>query len=289
MTGRTPAHKLSGNGRRLRGGKALTPDRGGWGRFRNHLLAATGTALLAAAALASLLQPSPGHADPGIDCYEEQLLDIVNQYRLQNGRQPLALSASLSAASDWMSGDMGSRAYLGHTDSLGRDPGTRARDYGYTGGVGENIAAGVSLGEAQAVFDAWRSSAGHKANLLGATYQVIGIGRANVPGSPYGLYWTADFGESPNAAAAATSVMTCGGAVSSVMGDANCDASVGPADALEVLRKVAGIAGKTGCSGNADVDCDGRVTSKDALDILAYVARLQRPAAQGCASIGSTI
>lgn len=189
-----------------------------------------------------------------------------------------------------MSGDMGARAYLGHIDSLGRDPGARARAYGYTGGVGENIAAGVSLGEAQAVFDAWSSSAGHNANMLGATYQVIGLGRVSVPGSPYGLYWTANFGESANAAGSAAPDVACGTAsITTVFGDVDCDARVGSADALGVLRSVARLAANTGCNGIADVDCDGRVTSKDALDILAYVARMQRPTAKGCSAIGSTV
>jgi hypothetical protein len=191
-----------------------------------------------------------------------------------------------------MSGDMGARAYLGHTDSLGRDPGTRARDYGYTGGVGENIAAGVSLGEAQAVFDAWRSSAGHNANLLGTTYQVIGIGRVSVPGSPYGLYWTADFGESANNIGTAAT-RTCGSAPApvaqtAVVGDADCDSSVGSTDALAVLRMVTSLPVQPSCPGAADVDCDGKVASADALAILVYIAGIQRPQKSGCPAIGSS-
>lgn len=192
-----------------------------------------------------------------------------------------------------MGGDLGSNGYFSHIDSLGRDPGQRARDYGYTGGVGENIAAGGALSSAQAVFDLWKSSAGHNANMLGSTYAVIGIGRVNVPGSPYDLYWTIDFGEAPNAIGEAAPVTTCGSAPAptsqtSVVGDVDCDSRVGATDALGVLRLVGGLGGRPVCNGAADVDCDGQVTAVDALGILAYVAGTPHRQKRSCPSIGSS-
>ena len=78
---------------------------------------------------------------------------------------------------------------MSHTDSLGRSPTERGRDCGYNGGVGENIAWGFS--SAESVFNAWMGSAGHRGNLLNASYAVIGVGRS-------GTAWTTDFGLVPD-------------------------------------------------------------------------------------------
>jgi hypothetical protein len=58
--------------------------------------------------------------------------------------------------------------------------------------MAENIAAGNST--AQATFEQWRNSSGHNANMLHSNMRTIGIGRAFVAGSPYGWYWTTEFG-----------------------------------------------------------------------------------------------
>ena len=158
----------------------------------------------------ALLQPTTGRAEPAVDCFEQEFLGLLNQYRAENGRQPLALNTQMTAAADWMSIDMGVNKYFSHYDSLGRSPGQRAAAFGYTGGVGENIAAGVPLGSAQKVFDAWKGSPGHNANMLGSSYRVIGIGRVSVPNSPYGVYWTTDFGQTANAPGNPPPVTTCG-------------------------------------------------------------------------------
>jgi hypothetical protein len=64
--------------------------------------------------------------------------------------------------------------------------------YGYNTSKGENIAAGYST--AEAVFTGWKNSPGHDANMLNTNFTVIGIGLEYVQGSPYGNYWTTDFG-----------------------------------------------------------------------------------------------
>jgi uncharacterized protein YkwD len=127
------------------------------------------------------------------DSEERAFLTLINNYRAQNGLAPLALSYSLTRASAWKSNDMGANRYFAH-DDLSRTWVDRIRDcgYGYNTWLGENIAAGFST--AQSVFDAWRNSPGHNANMLSANYTAIGIGRVYVAGSPYGWYWTTDFG-----------------------------------------------------------------------------------------------
>jgi uncharacterized protein YkwD len=38
------------------------------------------------------------------------------------------------------------------------------------------------------------ASAGHCTNVMSGSYGSIGVGYAHVAGSPYGHYWTQDFG-----------------------------------------------------------------------------------------------
>ena len=67
-----------------------------------------------------------------------------------------------------------------------------ASGYNYNTYKGENIAAGYST--AAAVFQGWKNSPGHNANMLGANFKVVGVSLVYVAGSPYGYYWTTDFG-----------------------------------------------------------------------------------------------
>jgi uncharacterized protein YkwD len=131
--------------------------------------------------------------DATLDADEQQFLTLINNHRAQNGLGPLKISYTLTRASAWKSQDMAANAYFAHDDP-GRTWIQRVRDcgYGFNAYIGENIAAGY--GDAQAVFDGWKNSPGHNANMLGANYTTIGIGKAVLPGSPYGTYWTTDFG-----------------------------------------------------------------------------------------------
>ncbi|HZP56342.1 MAG TPA: CAP domain-containing protein [Dehalococcoidia bacterium] len=131
--------------------------------------------------------------DPSLDSEERAFLTLINNYRVQNGLAPLTLSYGLSRASAWKSKDMAANRYFAH-DDLTRTWVDRIRDcgYGYNTWLGENIAAGYTT--AQQAFDAWRNSPGHNANMLGANYTTIGIGRYYDASSPYGWYWTTDFG-----------------------------------------------------------------------------------------------
>ena len=128
-----------------------------------------------------------------VDTEELAFLALVNQHRAQNGLPALGLSYTLSRAAAWKSRDLGVNRYFAH-DDLSRTWVQRIRDCGYRYNtyIGENIAAGVS--SAQAAFDLWKNSPGHNANMLGANYTTIGIGREYVAGSPYQWYWTTEFG-----------------------------------------------------------------------------------------------
>ena len=90
---------------------------------------------------------------------------------------------------------MAAYGYMAHADPappVARSAAERLQACGYAAGWGENIAAGQTT--ATAVFNAWKASSGHNANMLNPNFKVIGIGMAQVAGSPYGTYWTTGFG-----------------------------------------------------------------------------------------------
>jgi uncharacterized protein YkwD len=150
--------------------------------------------------------PSPPPTSSGASTPDSEawaFLTLINNYRVQNGVGTLQVSAALQNSSQWMSSDMASKNYVSHTDSLGRDPGTRMAAFGYTFSPwGENIAAGFS--DAQDTFSQWVNACdpdssgactfAHRTNMLYSGFQVIGIGRASNSNSSYGWYWTTDFG-----------------------------------------------------------------------------------------------
>lgn len=78
-----------------------------------------------------------------------------------------------------------------HVDSNGRGVGARLTWCGVTySNYAENIYAGRA--DAQSVFNAWRNSSGHNANMLRDGVTAAGIARAYQSGSTYGWYWTLD-------------------------------------------------------------------------------------------------
>ena len=144
-------------------------------------------------------QPEPESPTPMI----EQVLAATNARRAQgaqcpNGQgfgpaAPLRLSQTLMVAAQRHTEDMAHKGYLEHVDPNGTGPLERARAAGYTGGyLGENIAGGQT--SAEQVVDGWMNSPHHCPTIMSPEYNVIGIGYADVPGSPLGTYWTQLFG-----------------------------------------------------------------------------------------------
>ena len=125
---------------------------------------------------------------------EAEVLRLVNAQRSAHGCGALASNAVLLAVARAHSADMATKGYFDHTSPDGRSPFDRMRAAGYRGNLmGENIAAGQRT--AAAVMTAWMNSPGHRANILNCGYKVIGIGVATRSSSPYGIYWTQDFGD----------------------------------------------------------------------------------------------
>lgn len=302
------------------------------GRIEATLRRSVAVAALAALAaalgmLGAIWTPPAGSATAALDAEEQAFLQMINDYRAQNGVGPLALNGQLTDAADWMSHDMASKGYWpdssycaqfgisSHCDSLGRTYIERILSFGNDlfAALGENIAGGV-FPTAQSAFTAWKGSPGHNANMLSSRYNVIGIGRAYGSG---GWFWTTDFGwlaasatptpspsvspplatptpiptPSPTYTASPSPTATPSPSPTPspapVHGDANCDRLVGSVDALAVLRWAAGLAAEAACLDQADANCDGALHAVDALLILRFVAGLPNALPEGCPQVGS--
>lgn len=126
-------------------------------------------------------QPDPGPAD--------EVRALVDDERAQAGCGSLEPQSQLDAAAQGHAEDMAANDYFDHTSLDGRSPTDRARDQGYQGGVGENIAYGYRT--AEEVMTGWMNSEGHRANILNCDYRYLGIGIADRNGT---LYWVQNFG-----------------------------------------------------------------------------------------------
>ncbi|WP_433175501.1 CAP domain-containing protein [Actinoallomurus sp. CA-150999] len=125
--------------------------------------------------------------------YAAQVLSITNSERAQHGCGPLTINAKLARAAQGHSADMVARRFFDHTNPDGKGPGERLAAVGYASSAwGENIAAGQQT--PAAVMDSWMHSPGHRANILNCGFHAIGIGVAFGSSTPYGTYWTQDFG-----------------------------------------------------------------------------------------------
>lgn len=157
-------------------------------------------ALLVVTSLVLLTLVSPALAvDYGSD--EVEFVQLLNDYRVANGLEPLLVSDMLSEASERHSSDMAKYGFVSHYTRSGSDwfplgssPWDRMAASGYTFNTakGENIAAGQTT--ATEVFQAWKESPDHNANMLCADFTVVGVALISMHGSDYGTYWTTDFG-----------------------------------------------------------------------------------------------
>lgn len=130
-----------------------------------------------------------------IDAEEAAFLQLINQYRSSNGLGELSISGTLTDAAEYHSVEMATYGYFSHTAPDGTTVEQNLRNWGYPDPTfGENIVASVET--AAAAFDTWKNSAPHNENMLRGEFGAIGIARHYDADSPYGWYWTTDFGGS---------------------------------------------------------------------------------------------
>ncbi len=111
-------------------------------------------------------------------------MELVNQYRRQNGRGPLGAAISLTQASDFLARDMSAWSYTGKIDRQGRGPTERAHDYGFLSGtapIDEDALVLEGAATAQEVFNTWRTTTASNNLLLTPYWKIAGVARGLNP------------------------------------------------------------------------------------------------------------
>lgn len=125
--------------------------------------------------------------DPSVLSFENEVIRLVNEIRVQNGLKPLTANWELSRVARYKSQDMVDNRYFSHTSPTYGTPFQMIKAFGLSfRTAGENIAYGQRT--PQAVVNAWMNSSGHRANILNASYTQIGVGYV-----ASGHYWTQMF------------------------------------------------------------------------------------------------
>ena len=139
----------------------------------------------------NLIYPGQALAIPEQDIatqsFEQEVIRLVNEIRVQNGLKSLAYDWELGRVARYKSLDMKEKGYFSHTSPTYGSPFQMMKSFGISyRSAGENIAKGQTT--PQAVVNAWMNSAGHRANILNASYTHIGVGYV-----AEGKYWTQMF------------------------------------------------------------------------------------------------
>lgn len=157
---------------------------------------------------------------------ERSLLCLVNVYRASNGLAPLTEDASLVRAARGHSEYMEATNQFEHTGIGDGTPTSRAQDAGFRCDyecVGENIAYSNFPGYSPTeMFELWRNSPGHNANMLDGAYLTAGMGFAL--GGNFGLTGTQNFAVVSNGAT---------GTASDLLTSSACRSAGGSLDAAE--------------------------------------------------------
>jgi uncharacterized protein YkwD len=141
---------------------------------------------------------------------EIALVDLINAYRVENGRVPLTLLVPLGAAARHHAESMAGFNYFDFSlVPEGISFAENIATYGYTGTyVGANIAAGPGSFNAEVVFGQWQSSPSQNENLLNPSFASIGIGSSLNSESEFVNYWAASPTRTPTLPASATPTAT---------------------------------------------------------------------------------
>jgi uncharacterized protein YkwD len=127
--------------------------------------------LVAFLAVFALLGPAAGAQARTLSTPEASLLQTMNSVRASHGLSPLRLDIHLLHAARGHSDDMMRRQYFAHGSVAGRVLAQGARGPVF----GEDLAWGTGV-TAQWVVDRWLASPSHRAVLLRAGFQRVGIG-----------------------------------------------------------------------------------------------------------------
>ena len=125
--------------------------------------------------------------DASVSSYEQKVIDLVNEIRVQNGLRKFTANWELSRVARYKSQDMKDKKYFSHTSPTYGSPFDMMKSFGISyKTAGENIAYGYSTPEA--VVKGWMNSEGHRKNILNPSFTQIGVGYV-----ASGNYWTQMF------------------------------------------------------------------------------------------------
>ncbi|MEO7663616.1 MAG: CAP domain-containing protein [Candidatus Limnocylindrales bacterium] len=137
---------------------------------------------------------------------ETELVTLTNQARAAAGLRSLKVDAALTDMARWRSKDMAVRNYFSHTIP---PDGKKVFDYlkadGYCYNVaGENIGTNTFPDDiaTETIQQGFMGSSGHRANIMGTGWDVIGIGAFEAANGAH--YWTVLFADRCGTTATAT-------------------------------------------------------------------------------------
>ncbi|MCJ7792908.1 MAG: CAP domain-containing protein, partial [Candidatus Marinimicrobia bacterium] len=108
----------------------------------------------------------------------EQVIEMTNQKRAENGLAPLTINGKLNEAAQRKAGDMFAFNYWAHNSPSGRNPWSFFHEVNYQYlYAGENLARDFM--NSDSVVEAWLASPTHRDNLLNSRYQEIGLAVVN--------------------------------------------------------------------------------------------------------------
>ncbi|MFS0787304.1 CAP domain-containing protein [Shouchella sp. 1P09AA] len=122
-------------------------------------------------------------ADSGdVSAEEQQMVDLVNSERAQNGLEPLEIDEELTEVARVKAQDMIDNNYFAHESPTYGSPFQMMDHFGITyQTAGENLAGNQTVDSAHTSL---MNSQGHRENILSSNYSEVGIGI--VDGGPYG-------------------------------------------------------------------------------------------------------
>lgn len=157
---------------------------------------------------------------------------LINDFREENGLEPLEISEEISLASAHYAHDMAKYDAYGDPEPHVSGPSdyypqnadlkVRMNNEGYyADGYGENIASGQK--SAREVFTAWQESPPHRKMMLNPSMTTIGIGLVENPDTAPGLFWVTNFGTEADSTARPLDAENSGGSDDASGGSAGED------------------------------------------------------------------
>lgn len=114
-------------------------------------------------------------------------LSMINQYRGNNGLQPLVWDVGLARIAQAQVDQMAAADRVHSTTEAGLDRALQGAGIGYTSFLANFSAGYRTFAEA---FSGWRESQQHNATMLSAKASRVGLATAYAPNSKYKIFWT---------------------------------------------------------------------------------------------------